>query len=66
MGVGNNTIVYEVPGLLLSFFLNVKIKKKKTGFSIETTSIDAILQQLGINTNTLQPSSTLNNYYRSK
>ncbi len=48
------------------YYLNIGIKK--TGFifpSIENMPIEMILQQLGINSNTLQPSNTMSNYYRS-
>jgi hypothetical protein len=64
MGAGNNTMVYQVSGLLL-FFINIEIQNKKMDYSIENMPIEAILEQLGINSNTLQPSNNLSNYYRS-
>jgi len=47
------------------FFINIEIQNKKTDYSIENMPIEAILEQLGINSNTLQPSNNLSNYYRS-
>ena len=40
-------------------------EKKKTGFLIENMPLETILQQLGVNTNTLQPSNILHSNYGS-